>query len=157
MYGIGSDDRLYTLPNSYFVTYNWIWSSADWAPHDIKHISTTHDSSHMWIQTDSIGIIYSDPSTIVSKILYPNNDPTAYDTPSHKLLRKRVYGRDTQHYIDINRQNYTARVHPSNTLVNNVFDAALSYYDEVMAIHPSDRQEYRGITIVNWLPYYIRV
>ena len=143
LHGIGWDHKLYTLPNSYFATTNWVWNLADWAPTDIKHISSTHDSSYLWIQTSSTGLLYSAPGVISSK------------TPFVNL--KRVYGRDVNHYIDIDTTKFTAKNYPGGTLVNNVYDGALSYYDEIIAIHPSERNKYRGITIVNWVPYYIRV
>ena len=142
LYGVGIDNKLYTLPNSHFLTCNWLWNLAEWAPTDIKHISSTHDFSHLWIQTNTLGYLYSNPSNLVSKTPYMN--------------LKRVYGRDVQHYIDIDAKNYTATTHPDGTIVYNVYNAALSYYDEVVAIHPADHNEYRGITIVNWRPYYIR-
>lgn len=143
LHGVGSDHKLYTLPNNYFTTINWVWNLAEWAPTDIKHISSTHDSSHLWIQTSSTGLLYSAPGVISSKTPYTN--------------LKRVYGRDVNHYIDIDSSKFTAKIHPGDTLVHNVYDGALSYYDEVIAVHPSERNEYRGITIVNWRPYYIRV
>lgn len=143
LHAVGTDHKLYSLPNNYFPTTNWMWNVADWAPTDIKHISSTHDSSHLWIQTSSTGLLYSAPGVISSKTPYSN--------------MKRVYGRDVNHYIDIDPLKFTAKIYPGNTLVHNVYDGALSYYDEVIAIHPSERNEYRGITIVNWRPYYIRV
>lgn len=143
LHGVGADRKLYTLPNNYFSTANWIWNLAEWAPTDIKHISSTHDSSHLWIQTSFTGLLYSAPGVISSKTPYTN--------------LKRVYGRDINHYIDIDSSKFTAKIHPGDTLVHNVYDGALSYYDEVIAVHPSERNEYRGITIVNWRPYYIRV
>lgn len=142
IYGVGKDKLLYNLPNSCFPTINWIWKYSEWAPINIIHISPTHDSSHLWIQTDDQGYLYSNPKSLMSKISY--------------IGMKRVYGRDISHYIDINQSNYSAIVHPSGKLVRNIYDGALSYYDEIMAIHPSDINEYRAITIVNWRPYYIR-
>lgn len=142
LYGVGDDHRLYTLPNSYFTTTNWIWSVVDWAPNNITHISSTYNSSHLWIQTNEKGILYNTPGT-------PTSEEIRYTT-------RRVYGRDVDHYIDIDPNKFTAVIQPGGALVNNVYDGALSYYDEVVAIHPSERHQYRRITIVNWNPYYIR-
>jgi hypothetical protein len=40
--------------------------------------------------------------------------------------------------------------------VDNIIDGALSYYDEVIGIRPSDIDKYRAVVIVNWKPYYIK-
>ena len=142
LYGVGEDRKLYTLPNSSFSTSVWIWNSCDWAPDGIIHVSSTHDSTHIWVQTETSGYVYNNPSSAPVEIPYTNG--------------KRVYGRDVNHYIDIDTTRYTAKITPGDTIIHNVYDGALSYYDEVVAIHPSERSEYRTITIVNWRPYYIR-
>ena len=142
MYGISTNRKLYTLPNRYFSINNWVWNLVEWAPEDVRHISTTHNSSHIWIQTSTYGYLYSEPNVLLFKIPY--------------TLMKRVYGRDVDHYIDINHMNYSAIIHPGGTVVRDVYDGALSYYDEIIAIHPSERNKYHGITIVNWKPYYIQ-
>lgn len=142
LYGVSSDHKLYTLPNSHFTNTNWIWNLVDWAPDNVIHISSTHDASHLWIQTDTHGYLYGSSGSLISKISY--------------IGMRRVYGRNVNHYLDIDDNKYTATIYPGNTIVNNIVDAALSYYDEVVAIHPSEATEYRGVTIVNWKPYYIR-
>jgi len=142
LYGVGFDQRLYTLPNNLFPTTIWLWNLVDWSPTNIKTISSTYDTSYLWIQTDSMGYLYNAPGVIKSQSTISGF--------------KRVYGRDVNHYIDIDINKYIATVHPGNVLVNNVYDGVLSYYDEVIAIHPSEQNEYHGITIVNWRPYYIR-
>jgi len=143
LYGIGVDRKLYTLPNSYFHATNWLWNSVDWAPTDIIHISCTHDSSSLWIQTVSTGYMYNGPGSLMFKTSY--------------IGMKRVYGRNSDHYIDIDHKTNSATIYPGGSVVKDVYDGALSYYDEVVAIHPSEREEFRAITIVNWRPYYIRV
>jgi hypothetical protein len=141
IYGMGSDRKLYTLPNNFFPTTNWVWSLVEWAPIYIQHISSTYDTSHLWIQTQTIGYLYNSKQ-LISNLPYTNS--------------KRIYGRDVNHYIDIDTSRHTARIHHNNSIVPNVYDGVLSYYDELIAIHPSERNTYRGITIVNWHPYYIR-
>jgi hypothetical protein len=143
IYGVDFRGDLHFLPNNYFGTTNWRWSPAGWAPGQIKHLSTTHDGGHLWLQTDG-GSAY------------------LYDRPHHCILEleaytyRRVYGRDLAHYLEIDTTHHTAILHPEQKHLSNVCDGALSYYDEVVAIHPADRAIYRGITIVNWRPYYIR-
>lgn len=142
LYGVGVDGKLYTLPNTYFSATEWSWDPVAWAPSDIKHISTTYDSSHLWIQTSNTGVLYKGPGTVVSQV--------------QNFILRRVYGRDVTHYIDIDPVRFTAIIQPGNIAVNDIYDAALSYYDEIVAIHPNDRDAYHRITVVNWNPYYIR-
>lgn len=142
MYGVGHDNRLYTLPNSYFLSTNWVWSIVNWAPTNITHISSTYNSSHLWIQTADKGILYNAPGTVQLEEI--------------RQITRRVYGRDVEHYMDIDPTKFTAVIQPGGRLINNVYDGALSYYDEIVAIQPSERHLYRRITIVDWNPYYIR-
>ena len=143
LYGVGADRKLYTLPNNHLTDTNWIWDIVKWAPADVIHVSSTHDASHLWIQTYTHGYLYGDNGGMISKIPYTG--------------LRRVYGRDIGHYIDIDYNKHNAMVHPTNIVIRNVIDAALSYYDEVVAIYVADSDKYRAITIVNWKPYYIRV
>lgn len=143
LYGTNIEGRLYSLPNNYFFTSSWNWSVVNWAPIKIIHLSTTHDTSHLWVQTYNKGFLYNENGSLVTEILYKG--------------KKRVYGKDLNYYIDIDQDKYTATLNPGSTVINNVYDAALSYYNEVVAIDPSEKDLYRGIKIVNWRPYYIRI
>lgn len=145
LHGIGTDQKLYMLPNNYFPTTMWMWKIVEWAPINIKHISSTHDSTHLWIQTPSTGLLYNVPDNVITDVSYNNSNV------------RRIYGRDIDHYMEIDSVKYTATIYPEGNVLQNVCDGALSYYDEIIAIHPSETKEYRGITIVNWIPYYIRV
>jgi hypothetical protein len=142
LHGVGVDNLLYTLPNDLFSTTNWIWVLTEWAPKEIEHISSTYDSKHIWIQTSGIGYLYNSPGVVVVKAQCSGI--------------KRVYGRDIDHYIDINPVKHTATIYPGETFVPDVYDGALSYYDELVAIRPSESSDYKSISIVNWRPYYIR-
>lgn len=141
LHGVGEDGRLYTLPNNYFTTKNWEWELTQWGPVDIKHISATHDTLHLWIQTDKMGFIYNGEGTLEKSIMY------GYD--------KRVYGKDVEHYVDIDREKYIAIINPGGEQLKDVYDAAISYHGEIITIKGSDRNIYKGITIVDWKPYYI--
>jgi len=147
LHGLGVDNKLYILQNNYFLSNNWIWNLADWTPINIVHISTTHDSSYLWIQTKdgniSSGLLYNNQKSLIDKNTYSNTDI------------RRIYGKDINNYIEIDSNKHIATVFPGNKTLNNIYDAALSYYDEVIAIHPSESNKYKGITIVNWNPYYI--
>lgn len=142
LYGLGYDSKLYTLPNNYFSNSNWIWNEVDWAPKGIKYISSTHDGSYIWIQTNQMGYLYGPDHKIKHQTEYNNS--------------RRIYGRDESNYIDIDDSKRKAIVYPGGKVLNDVIDAALSYYGEVISITSKDSSKYRGITIVNWKPYYIK-
>ena len=141
IYGLSETRCLYNLPGDCFTKLEWLWGIVDWAPYNIMHICTTLDSKALWIQcNDDRGFLHSSFGVSLHK-------PTDI---------KRIYGRDTDHYLDINVNTHTATLYPGATKVYNVYDAALTYYNDVMAIAPDEQALYRGITIVDWKPYYIR-
>lgn len=140
LYGISYDKKLYTLPNSYFATTSWMWSLVGWAPINIIQISTTLDSKYLWLQDNTKGYLYNDKITKTVEI----------------SGIKRVYGKDENNYIEIDNTRHTAMLYPNKIHIKDIYDAALSYYNEVVAIQFTDSKKFRGITIINWKPYYIR-
>ena len=146
IYGVSETRTLYKLSNDNFTHDRWSWTVVDWAPYNIMHICTTLDSKALWIQARET------ERASVRGFLYSATGVVFHDVGDIK----RIYGRDTEHYLDLNPNNNTAVLYPGTTSVNNVYDAGLSYYNEVMSISPSEKQLYRGITIVDWKPYYIR-
>jgi hypothetical protein len=142
LYGVGADAKVYTLPNTYFSTTNWVWTLADWAPTGITQISSTYDNAYLWLQTTDTGYLYNKPGVLSATLPY--------------VGKKRVYGKDMHHYLDINQTAFSAVVHPSGTIIHDIYDGALSYYDDVTAIRPSERAQYRRIAIINWKPYYVQ-
>ena len=146
IYGVSETRSLYKLSNNDFGKNIWLWTVVDWAPYNIMYICTTLDSKSLWIQARE----NEEKST--RGWLY-----TATGVVFHDAIGiKRIYGRDTDHYLDINLNNYTAVLYPGATNINDIYDAALSYYNDVMSISSSEKQSYRAITIVDWKPYYIR-
>lgn len=143
LYGVGVDGKLYTLPNSCLTISNWVWSFVEWAPLNITHISSTHDTSHIWIQTDNYGHLFRNAGVLLSKITIKG--------------KRRIYGKDIDNYVELDDEAHTAVVYPAMTTLDNVVDAALSYYNEITTISTTEAHEYRSIAIVNWKPYYIRV
>lgn len=146
LYGLGLDEKLYTLSNNYLSSNYWIWSKSrsSHLPNDtIKHISVTQDDETLWLQTESDGYLYNNDLNKVIKY------------PALKYI-KRVYGRDQNHYLDINTEEHTATVYPQKTKHINVYDAVLSYYDIFMPIYMYEKDKYKRITIVDWDAYYIR-
>lgn len=138
IYGIGQNQKLYVLPH--FSHDNWQFQHVDWAPEKLIHISITHSSSYLWLQTDTTGYLYDTPGTLLSEMTYHG---------------RRIYGRDLEHYIDLDVDKHTIEVHPTLETKENVYDAALSYYDDVLVIDVKDSDKFIGIAMVNWKPYYI--
>lgn len=143
LYGIGIDRKLYMLSTDYITKSTWQWTWVDWAPLEITHMSCTQNASHLWIQTANHGHLYNAPSVMISKTEISN--------------MRRIYGRDTEHYIEINDTTHAAIQYPSRTVTYNVLDAGLSYYDDLITIDTNQNREYRSVVIVNWKPYYIRI
>lgn len=144
LYGLSKDGKLYTIDNHLVKNSNWIWKIVHWAPVDINFISSSHDDSCLWIQTDDEkGYLYKSTEKPCLKIPYSRN-------------QKRIYGRDEHHYIDINYVNFTGHIQPGNVIVEDIFDAVLSYHNDVYVIHKLEREKYTGVLILNWTPYYIK-
>jgi hypothetical protein len=143
MFGLSSSGELHTLSNNHFTTPNWIWNKTSWAPTSITFLSTTHDSTHLWLQAGDVGYLYGPNHVILSQQEY--------------MGVRRIMGKNKDIYLEINEQTSVATSHPSGATFNNVFDAALNYYGEVMAINNNDQYKYRAVRIVNWNPYYIRI
>jgi hypothetical protein len=142
LHGVSDQGTLYQLSNKCFPTSSWTWTPAAWAPEHITHVSATHDASHLWIQTSTTGYLFRN-----------------FSGPIHQEKisgTKRVYGKDKNTYLVIDPQTFSAVLYPEQRTISDIWYAALSYYDEVVAIHPDERDTYRGLTMVNWKPYYIR-
>ena len=143
LYGLHTNGTLYVMLNAYYESANWLWELCDWAPKNIVWICTPHDNKHLWLATSNIGLLYSNPQTIIHRISYPDNHT------------KRVYGKNHTIYMDINLKDHSAIVYPNNIKLSNIIGGALSYYDEVIAIEPKDINNYSHIVMVNWKPYYL--
>jgi hypothetical protein len=142
LYGLEEDNKLYMLSNDMLFSNKWMWNKVNWVPKNIKHISSTYDTKYLWIQTEDTGYLYDDVDHLI------------FDCYDYKL--KRVYGRDVDNYIEIDKNKNIAIVTPGNYIIENIHDAVLSYYNEVVSINLSEINIYRGITVVNWRPYFIR-
>jgi hypothetical protein len=142
LYGLSDDNILYTLSNDMYLLDEWIWDISKWAPKNIIHISSTHDSNYLWVQTERDGYLYHDNNYVVFEC--------------HNYKMKRVYGRTNDNYVEIDTNSNKAIVRPSNITYENIYDAALSYYDEIVYIATSENNVYRGISMVNWSPSFIR-
>lgn len=142
LYGIDNSGVMFTLPNNYFTTTEWIWNKVEWIDYKITHMSTTHDNQYLWLQNNENGYLYDGDNTLLLSLDYCN--------------KRRMYGIDTTHYIDIDTINHNCVVYPEEKIIDNIWDATLSYYNEVIAIHPSQKDKYKRIVVVNWVPYYLK-
>ena len=142
LYGLSRTGKLYSLPNGYFSSSNWMWKPVTWGPENIVWASCTYNNSHLWLQTATNGYLYGSKSALISQVEYVN--------------KRRILGKDLKHYIDIDSATHTALVVPSGEKLTGIIDAALSYYDEVVPITLQEIKQYWGIRMVNWKPYYLR-
>ena len=146
LYGVGNDALLYSLADSHLQGEHWNWSRASWCTEKIAHISTPLDRSILWVQTltSTGGIGY----------LYTEAGPT--NTIYQMGAKKRVYGRDKDHYLELDQGTHTVLLYPEGTQQVGLFDAALNYDGTVAGIPLADYQTYQRVTIVDWKPYFIR-
>lgn len=142
IYGTNHNGTLFVMLNVYYNTPNWLWEECLWAPKDITWMSNTHDSKFLWLATDSKGILYDQPDNIISEVY-------------HNVHNKRIYGKDCHTYLDINIKDMSATLYPNGKIITNIYDGAISYYNDVLIIKPEEKDTYRKIAIINWKPYYL--
>ena len=142
LYGLGENGYLYILQNISFESTDWLWQKIEWSVNNIIHISATYNGEYLWTQTsDNIGYLYDKPNNVMEKL------ENVYD--------KRVYGRDEKNYVEINEIKHTAIIRPSNYKIDNIYDAALSYYNELVTINIDEKEKYKKVVIINWKLYYL--
>jgi hypothetical protein len=105
-------------------------------------MSATYNGEYLWVQTDdNIGYLYDKPDNFIEKLI------DVYD--------KRVYGKDEKNYVEINESKHTAVITPGNYKIDNIYDAALSYYNEIVTININEKEKYKKVVSVNWKLYYL--
>jgi len=144
IYGLGANGYLYILQNISFESANWLWEKIEWSVNNIIHISSTYNGEYLWVQAENnIGYLYDEPNNIIEKVI--------------DVFDKRVYGRDVKNYVDINENKHTAIITPSKYKIDNIYDAALTYYNELVAINIDEKEKYKKVVIINWKLYYLCV
>lgn len=142
LYGASDDGTFYTLPNKYLEHENWTWKRVDWIDIDsISHISGSQDRKCLWLQTNTHGYLCKEE--VVEQ----------YEFPSYI---RRIYGRDVNNYVEINSRTHTAIIYPKQDRYSDIYDAALSYHNELAVITKAESKKYKRVTIVNWDPYFIK-
>lgn len=144
IHGLGFDKKLYSLSNDYYCKKSWIWTLVRWAPDNISWISSTYDSSYLWLQIMNKGILYDISGSVKETKTYDNSNI------------RRIYGKDIIHYVEIDKMNKTLINYFTNEILDNIFDAVLSYNDKIFVVRDDEEHLYKSIRIVNWKPYYIR-
>lgn len=143
LYGLSSSGKLYNLPNGYFSTGNWLWLQSTFAVNlaTVTSASATYDGKNLWLQTALYGYLYGEKGVLLSQSEFVN--------------KRRVYGKNLKHFVDLDTTDNTAVV-SSGKKLTNIFDAALSYYDEVIPITLLEKTVYRGVKVVDWKVFYLR-
>jgi len=142
LYGVDTESKLFMLSNDFNLEV-WNWTPVSGINYKISHVSTTYDSSYLWLQTKDTGYLYCDVDTFDKYEKFENFD------------KKRIYGKDKDSYLEIDSNN-VCTVYPQRNKVFNVVNAALTYYNELVTIKTDQQDEFQSIIIVDWSPYYIR-
>lgn len=138
LYGISEAGELYRLQDA--EDKIWIWSKIKWCSENIIDINSTFDGSKLWIQTEEKAYLYSDEN-VSEKIEFSKH-------------KRRVYGKNHRHYVDIDMKTLSAKTSDGRKY-DNVSYAALDYYDEVVTIPLDEKHKFKSIVIVDWKPFYL--
>lgn len=143
LHAIDRNGYLYSLPNNYLKLNEWTWQKCIWFKDRIKYASTTLDTKYLLLQT--------------------YNKSFVFDKAHDKFIKefdlkdiRRAYGKDLEHYIDINISEQNCIIYPQEKTIENIYDAALNYHNEVVVINSENYDGFLRITIVDWIPYFIR-
>jgi hypothetical protein len=142
LHALDKNGNIYYLPNSKNKVWNWT-NVKFTSVKNIKVMTTTLDNKFIWVQDDNKGYLYETPNKLVETvdIIYPT---------------RRTYGKDEKHYIEIDSYTKTAVVHPSKEKLKNVYDAILTYHNNVITISVKDSAVFSRVILVDWKPYYIK-
>lgn len=156
LYALNYAGKLYTLSNNYLKLNKWDWTLVKWTPDgNIIHASTTLDNKFLLLQINHTGYLYDKAQPEALKIFAD-------------LRLRRVYGKNLDHYVDLDAKEQTALVYAggggggagggagSGKLYQNIYDAALNYNNELIIIRPENADGFIKIAIVDWTPYLIR-
>jgi len=156
LYGVDRSGRVYYLKPKYpqdFSRTTWKWTLLteglvghhDPLPKNIHHVSSTADGSGLLLQDrDGSGYLY-DKGRFVKKL----------DIGRHM---RRNYGKDFNHFVDIDDKKREAFFHRHKERVQHikdVTDAILSYQDQAVVIKTDQKHEFASLRLVNWQPYYL--
>lgn len=96
--GLSEDGRLYKF--TFFNEDNYCWDALLPALHDIVYVAGTDTGDILWVQTKDRGVAYDTTADVV-------------DRQDYSTDMVRVYGTDSNEYIDINRVETTGVVRSS--------------------------------------------
>lgn len=142
LYGLDDQGKIYTVANPNGT--NWIWTKVTFAGTDkCKYMNVTLNHEYLWLQDDKHGNLYSSQDEILYSIDMPKNT-------------YRVYGKDVNSYIDVDKNRNVVKIHPEGTEIKDAFGGVINYHHEVTILKKSEAEMFDRIIIVDWKPYYIR-
>jgi hypothetical protein len=141
LYGI-SKGSLYKLDNSTYKNRKWIFTLVNNMPINIIHTSATLKSNHLWLQTTEKGYIIDERLNIISTLKIETG-------------KRRIYGSDLDHYIEININECVGVSMPGSKNINNICGGGMTYNDEIISISVEMRGKFKEVRLVNWTPYYL--
>jgi hypothetical protein len=142
--GLTTDGTVVWLDQEQIPLETWRWKRYAGFPSHISSCSVTLNQEYLWLHDSSQhrGYIYSG-NNLVEQI-------------EHYSFR-RVYGNSIDIYAEIDEQKQSAKIYPTGQTFTDVYDVAISHPDKITILTHSQRNQYRGVAIVNWEAMYIKV
>ena len=151
LYGV-SNGTLFALDNSTYTLKKWLWYQCSWAPIGIIYMNATLMGDHLWLQTDTDGMLYNKGLQIEERITLDKLNENGI----HNRNVKRVYGLDKKTYINIRTSTCDGTLFPSMKYIDNICDAVIDNYGELTVVKRDQLKDISGVRMVNWVPYYLR-
>jgi hypothetical protein len=142
--GLTTSGTIVWLKSEYVGQSHWIWEQYPSLPQQITSCSATLDQNHIWLFNARAqhGYLFRGTELVEDVV---------------RCDKRRVYGKDHSIYLEIDDHTRVATVQPSKQQFTDVVDAVISYNQTVSLLTTPQLANYRGITLVNWEPQYIRV
>ena len=144
LHALGSDRTIYRLPNVFLESSSWKWERVRCSYNDIIHVSCTYDSSYLWVQTPTEGMLLDSSWEVKDRV------------PFFDKSKKRMYGKDVGSYIEVDDNSHVATVYPSMKKIRGVRTGILSGENSPVIIYTNDSPKYSRVVMLNWLPYYLK-
>lgn len=104
LYGLGKNGILYEFTGD-FDSFQWTWTSASWAPTGIYFMSVDLSLKYLWVQYIVSGVNTGQLFTTDSE-----NNEIIVSTETIVVNTYRVYGKDSDSYVVINKSTSTGTI-----------------------------------------------
>lgn len=138
LYGIDKKGILYVLSNDYYEMTYWIWKKVKGAPHHIEFINSTTNCNFLLLQTKDENYLYN----------------ACYEYQKIKIAGKRIYGKNDQCYMDIDKNN--CHVYVDGCLIKSfkyILNGVMNHDNDIFLINIHDT-EHKYVRLINYKPFY---